>query len=276
MSGAAGPDPARSGPAATDLVIVGAGGFARETAQAVRAANADDVAHGRVPRWRLVGHLDENPALHGRDVDGVRVLGGSGLVHDLPGTRVVVCVGNPRDYAARARLVRRLELPENRYATVVHPTAAVSDSSVLGPGSVLLAHSVLTAAVLVGAHVAVMPHVVLTHDDVVGDFVTITSGVRLGGGTRLGRGAYVGSGALIREGTTIGAWSLVGMGSTVLGDVPPGEVWIGSPARRLRAAGAPALAELRAESADTAGRAEGAEGMDTGRGPATRMGSPVT
>ncbi|MCZ4119408.1 acetyltransferase [Streptomyces sp. H39-S7] len=270
MSGAAGPDPARSGPAATDLVIIGAGGFARETAQAVRAANADDVARGRAPRWRLTGHLDENPALHGRDVDGVRVLGGSGLVHDLPGTRVVVCVGNPRDYASRARLVRRLKLPEDRYATVVHPTAAVSDSSVLGPGTVLLAHSVLTAAVLVGAHVAVMPHVVLTHDDVVGDFVTIASGVRLGGGTRLERGAYVGSGALVREATTVGAWSLIGMGSTVLGDVPPGEVWIGSPARRLREAGAPALAELRAASAG------GAEGQDAGRGPATRMGSPVT
>lgn len=61
------------------------------------------------------------------------------------------------------------------------------------------------------------------------------------------RGAYVGSGALVREGTTVGAWSQIGMGSNVLGDVPPGEVWVGSPARRLRAADAPALAELANE-----------------------------
>ncbi|MFR0355642.1 NeuD/PglB/VioB family sugar acetyltransferase [Streptomyces sediminimaris] len=225
-----------------ELVIVGAGGFARETAQAVADAG----------RFRLLGHLDDNPALHGTEVDGVPVLGGCDLVRELPAARVVVCVGNPRDYAARARLVSRLALPEDRYATVVHPTAAVSATSRVGRGSVLLAHCVLTAAVRVGAHVAVMPQTVLTHDDVVEDCATLASGVRLGGGVRLGRGAYVGSGALIREGTTIGAWSLIGMGSAVLGDVPPGEVWVGSPARRLRAADAPALDRLAKRTDDFA------------------------
>ncbi|MGW3649484.1 acetyltransferase [Streptomyces sp. NPDC000878] len=217
-----------------ELVIIGAGGFARETAQAVRDAG----------KFELLGHLDDNPELHGTEVDGVPVLGGCDLVHALPEARVVICVGNPRDYAARARLVRRFALPTDRYATVIHPTAAVSATSRVGPGSVLLAHCVLTAAVRVGAHVAVMPHVVLTHDDVVEDYATIASGARLGGGVRLERGVYVGSGALVREGTAVGAWSLVGMGSAVLGDVPPGEVWAGSPARRLRAADAPALDEL--------------------------------
>ncbi|MCI4084586.1 hypothetical protein MRQ86_30590 [Streptomyces sp. MMS21 TC-5] len=178
-----------------DLLIVGAGGFARETAQAVRDVAAADGARGRAPRWRLAGHLDDDPALHGREVDGVPVRGGCDLVHELPAARVVVCVGSPRDYAVRARLVRRLGLPVDRYATVVHPTAAVSASSVLGAGSVLLAHCVLTAAVRVGSHVAVMPQVVLTHDDTVEDFATLASGVRLGGGVRVGRGAYVGGGA---------------------------------------------------------------------------------
>lgn len=247
--------------ATEDLLVVGAGGFAREAAQAVRDAATADLASGRVPRWRLAGHLDDNPALHGRDVDGVEVLGGCDLVHSRPSARVVVCVGSPRDYAVRARLVRRLALPETRYATVVHPTASVSESSELGAGSVLLAHCVLTAAVRVGAHVAVMPHTVLTHDDTIGDFATLASGVRLGGGVRLGRGAYVGAGALVREYTTVGAWSLTGMGSTVLADVPPGEVWAGSPARRLREAGGPALDELRADA------------LETGRRPETRMGS---
>jgi len=230
-----------------ELVIVGAGGFARETAQAVAGAGG----------FRLLGHLDDDPALQGTEVDGVPVLGGCDLVHELPAAQAVICVGNPGDYAARARLADRLDLPRERYATVVHPTAAVSATSRVGPGSVLLAHCVLTAAVRVGAHVAVMPHVVLTHDDVVEDFATLTSGVRLGGSARLERGAYVGSGALIREGTTIGAWSLIGMGSAVLGDVPPGEVWVGSPARRLRAADAPALDQLASHTHDVATHALG-------------------
>ncbi|MDM4718591.1 acetyltransferase [Micromonospora sp. WMMA1363] len=219
-----------------DLVIVGAGGFARETAAAVCAVN------GVQPRWRLRGFLDDDPALHGVTRAGLPILGGTDALAGMSGTQVVVCVGNPRNYVARQRIVERLGLPVERYATIVHPTADVGAGSVLGPGSVLLAGVVLTADVTVGEHVAVMPHVVLTHDDQVSDHVTIASGVRLGGGATLRRGAYVGAGALVREGVTVGAGSLVGMGSVVLRDVPDGEIWAGNPARRLRTAGLPAPA----------------------------------
>lgn len=213
-----------------DLLIVGAGGFARETAA---AALAGDRAG---PLWRVLGFVDDDPAVHGTRRVGLPVLGGLDVLAEHPHAAVVVCAGNPRDYASRLRLTRRLGLPGDRYATVRHPAAEVGAGCAVGPGCVLLAGAVLTADVTVGAHVAVMPQAVLTHDDRVGDFATLASGVRLGGGATVGRGAYVGAGALLREGVTVGAWSLVGMGSVVLGDVPPGEVWAGVPARRLRAA----------------------------------------
>ena len=206
-----------------ELVIVGAGGFARETA----AASAGS--------WRVLGFVDDDPALHGTSRSGLPILGAVDSVTAMDAA-VVVCVGNPRNYTARRRIVRRLGLPVERYATVVHPSVVLGAGSVVGPGSVLLAGAVLTADVTVGAHVAVMPQAVLTHDDVVGDHATVASGVRLGGGAVLAEGAYVGAGALVREGVTVGAWSLVGMGSVVLGDVPPGEVWAGNPARLLRRA----------------------------------------
>jgi sugar O-acyltransferase (sialic acid O-acetyltransferase NeuD family) len=216
--------------AGEELLIIGAGGFARETAQAVEAVNAVR------PTWRLLGFLDDDPLLHGSVVEGATVLGGTEMVDALPAARVVVCVGNPRGYCVRERIVERLALPVDRYATVIHPSAQVSPSSSVGPGSVLLALTTLTASVRVGAHVAVMPQVVLTHDVVVADYATIASGVCLGGGVRVERGAYLGAGALIREHVTIGAQALVGMGSVVLQDVPAAQVWAGSPARFLRSA----------------------------------------
>ncbi|GAA2150934.1 acetyltransferase [Kitasatospora kazusensis] len=210
-----------------DLVIVGAGGFGRETAEAVRAAGA---------RWRLLGFLDDNPALHGTQVDGVPVLGPADAVHDLPRAQVVLCTVNPRVYTSRSDLADRLRLPDDRYATVVHPSAQVARRAEVGHGSVLLAQAVVTARAEIGAHVAVMPQTVLTHDTEVAELVTLASGVRLGGGVRLARGCYLGAGALVREFTKVGEWSLVGMGSVVLHDVPPQEVWAGAPARFLRAA----------------------------------------
>jgi sugar O-acyltransferase (sialic acid O-acetyltransferase NeuD family) len=207
----------------TDLVIVGAGGFARETAAAATAA-------GR----RVLGFVDDDPALHGTSRSGLRILGSVDMVAGMPDAAVVVCVGNPRNYTVRQRIVDRLGLPADRYATVVHPSAVVGSGSVVGPGSVLLAGTVLTADVTIGSHVAVMPQAVFTHDDRVGDYATVATGVRLGGGAILERGAYVGAGALVREGVTVGAWSLIGMGSVVLHDIPPGQIWAGNPARLLR------------------------------------------
>jgi sugar O-acyltransferase (sialic acid O-acetyltransferase NeuD family) len=225
-----GADPAGGG---GDLLLIGAGGFGRETAQAVQALNATGGA------WRLLGYLDDDPARHGTIVAGTAILGGRDVLRQRPEASVAVCTGRPGDYVSRMRIVGELGLPPERYATIVHPSAAVSASSSLGPGCVLLAQVALTAEVRVGAHVAIMPHVTLTHDDVIGDFVTIASGARLGGGVRVEQAAYLGAGAIIGENRTVGAFALVGMGAVVTRDIPPREIWAGIPARRLRAADIP-------------------------------------
>jgi sugar O-acyltransferase (sialic acid O-acetyltransferase NeuD family) len=211
-----------------ELLLVGAGGFGRETAEAVRAINQ------RNEPWKLLGFLDDAPALQGGEVEGLPVLGPIDAIDRYPHAAVAICTGHPGDYFSRKRIARRLGLDPDRYATLVHPAAALAASTAVGPGSVVLAAVVTTAAVQLGAHVAVMPGVVLTHDDVVADYATFGAGARLGGRVRVDEGAYVGSGALVREDRAIGAWSLVGMGSVVLADVPPAEVWAGVPARRLR------------------------------------------
>jgi sugar O-acyltransferase (sialic acid O-acetyltransferase NeuD family) len=215
-----------------ELALVGAGGFGRETAEAVRALNAAGA------RWRLAGYLDDDPAHHGTVIDGVPVIGATEELGNMPDASVVVCTGRPGNYTSRPRIVERLGLPPERYATIIHPSASVSCTSRVGPGSVLLAQAVLTAAVTVGSHVAIMPHVTLTHDDVIGDFATLASGVCLGGGVHIGRGAYVGAGALVREQRSIGSCALVGMGAIVTRDIPPHEVWAGVPARYIREAAA--------------------------------------
>ena len=214
----------------TGVLIVGAGGLGRETAEAVRAA-----AHAGAD-LELRGYLDDTVALHGTTIDGVEVLGPLEAVHELASDLgVVLATGSPADPGSRLRLEARLALPAARYVSVVHPGAALGGSCTFGPGCVVLAGVVATAAVSVGAHVVLMPGVVLTHDDVVGDGATFGAGVRLAGRVHIGAGAYVGTGALVREGLTIGAGALVGMGAVVVDDVPPGETWAGVPARPLEA-----------------------------------------
>lgn len=219
---------------AEPLVVVGAGGFGRETVEVMRAVNAAHADRHGGPRWDLIGFLDDDPARWGTTVAGTPVVGPVDAVADRSSARVVVSTGNPANYTAKAALVGRLALDPERYATLVHPAAVLPASCAVGEGSVVLAGAVATAEVTLGAHVALMPQVVLTHDDVLADFATVGSGARLAGGVTVGTGAYLGAGCLIREGCRVGPWALVGMGAAVTRDVPAAEVWAGVPARYLR------------------------------------------
>src|SRR3954451_22157695 len=107
------------------LLLIGAGGFAREAAEAVRAVNE------LRPTWQLAGFLDDDPATHGRDVGGVRVLGPTELVHELADAAVVICTGRPDNYVSRRLIAERLRLDDERYATVVHPSATVGGTCVV-------------------------------------------------------------------------------------------------------------------------------------------------
>ncbi|HLZ38374.1 MAG TPA: hypothetical protein VKP64_11620 [Mycobacteriales bacterium] len=71
------------------LLLVGCGGFARETACAVHAVNS--VA----PTFRLLGFLDDAPHRQGTVVDGLPVLGPVEAALAHPEARLVVCTGSP-------------------------------------------------------------------------------------------------------------------------------------------------------------------------------------
>ena len=98
-----------------------------------------------------------------------RVLVRGVLAKQNPDAAVIACVASARNPGGRLALARRLGLPDERWATVVHPSAAVPAGTELGPGTVLLAGSVITTPLRVGAFVLAMPHVLLTHDDEVAD-----------------------------------------------------------------------------------------------------------
>lgn len=210
----------------TRLVLLGAGGLAREVMAYAEAA-------GRT----VIGLLDDDPVMQGGSLAGRPVLGDGSALRPLleqdPDLTAALCLGSPRRPALRLEVARRLNLGPEQWATVVHPTAVIEGGSTVGPGSIVLAGVVATADVRVAEHCVVMPGCVLTHDDWLDPGVTLAAGVRLAGGVHVGEGAYLGSGALVREGVRIGAGAVVGLGAVVLRDIPDGQVWVGNPAAPL-------------------------------------------
>ncbi|HET6950036.1 MAG TPA: hypothetical protein VFI47_06665, partial [Acidimicrobiales bacterium] len=105
-------------PAPEPLVVVGAGGFGRETVEVARAVNAAHEARHGAPRWEVAGFLDDDPARWGTTVGGTTILGPVAAAADRPSARVVVCTGNPGNYTSKRAIVRRLGLDPGRYASL--------------------------------------------------------------------------------------------------------------------------------------------------------------
>jgi acetyltransferase EpsM len=86
----------------------------------------------------------------------------------------------------------------------------------------------------IGNHAFVLCNVYIGHDCVIQDYATITNSAAISGFCEVEEGCYVGSNSSIRERTVVGKWSLVGLGSVVLENVPPFSVVVGNPSRILR------------------------------------------
>jgi sugar O-acyltransferase (sialic acid O-acetyltransferase NeuD family) len=207
----------------TELLLVVAGGLAREVMAVVRGGDQFDV----------LGLVDDDPSLIGTVLDGAHILGRVEDVSKYPAARVVVCASNG---IVRSDFVRRLAqigVVQSRFATVIHPSVSVPEGCYVGEGSILLANVVLTAAVHIGRHVVAMPQVTFAHGDVVEDFATFAAGATVGGSVVVGRAAHLDINCSIRQNVRIGAQAVVGMAAAVEDDVPEAQVWAGVPARQI-------------------------------------------
>lgn len=86
----------------------------------------------------------------------------------------------------------------------------------------------------IGQRSWLMKRVHVGHDCYIDADCELAPGTTLGGYVRLGRGVHMGLGSVCRPKVSIGALAQVGAGAVVVCDIPPGEVWVGNPAHKLR------------------------------------------
>lgn len=210
------------------IVIVGAGGQAREVRWVLDAQNAGGRAVGSDPPWELLGFLvtDRTVENDGALLGDERWL----ATHGGP-LAVALGLGRPRD-RQRVGTALRERHPALDWPTLVHPRGVVAqDGTTLGKGSLVAAGAVVSVGVTLGDFTLVGYGATVGHDVVAGDATVIYPGANVSGSVTLGRGVLVGAGAVVLPGVTVGDHAVVAAGAVVTRAVPSGVTVMGVPAR---------------------------------------------
>jgi len=207
------------------VLIVGAGGHGQVVADVL--LRAWETGSNREP----IGFIDDNPVLHGQNLVGLPVFGGTAQLSDIEHDAVVVAIGNNR---TRAEAFSRLNESEQEFVNAVHPSVVIASDVELGRGIVICAGVVINTGAVIGDNVTLNTGSSIDHHNKIGPHTHVAPGVHLGGNVHIGVGAFLGIGCAVVPNCFIGDWAVIGAGASVIRDVPSFATAVGVPARVVK------------------------------------------
>jgi sugar O-acyltransferase (sialic acid O-acetyltransferase NeuD family) len=210
--------------------VFGAGGYGREVMPLARAQLRRQ--QKEVERLFFVVDAPESD-----EVNGVKVISLMDFMKmDVERKHLTYAVA---DSKVRSSLKDRIHGSGICDWSVIADNCVVMDQVAIGSGSILCPFVTITSNVAIGSNFHANLYSYVAHDCVIGDFVTFAPSVKCNGNVVIEDHVYVGTGAIIRPGRSgkplvIGKSAIIGMGSVVTKDVPPGATVFGNPAKIIK------------------------------------------
>lgn len=200
--------------------------------------------HGRVVldillsagQFQVMGFLDSNPALTGRRMDGLPILGGLGVLPGLRDQGIVAAVVAIGDNGVRREMAEHFEGAGFELINAIHPSANLARNVTLGRNVVVAAGALVCAHCQIGDSVILNTGCIIDHETMIGTAAHVCPGARIAGRVSIEAGAFVGIGATVIQGLRIGCEAVVGGGAVVIRDVDPLTTVVGVPARVMHSA----------------------------------------
>ncbi|MFN8469074.1 MAG: biotin/lipoyl-containing protein [Caldilineaceae bacterium] len=178
-----------------------------------------------LPQQRAVAILDDNAALHGKQVAGVPILGTIDLARAADmyaaGQFDAAVISISTSIPARARIFEQWKGRGIPFANVIHPSCVIGINVAWGEGNVIMAFCHFGACATVGdnnflsAYCSIEHHCLLGSHCSFGPAVVTSSRVRIGDRVRFGTGIH------IEPGIQIGEDSVIASGLAITQHIPP-------------------------------------------------------
>lgn len=185
----------------------------------------------------VVGFIDDNPELQGRQVSGIPVLGTYTQLpelikkHDIEGAFVVYSDRFARLRGERFNQCRELGL---KPINIIHPSAIIASSVSIGEGVFIGRRVIIELGTKIGDNCSIHRGSIIGEDCVLEESVFLTAGVNLAAVVTIGKNTMFGTGAIVIARCHIGKDVIVGAGAVVIKDVPEGVTVVGVPARIIK------------------------------------------
>lgn len=203
------------------IYIVGAGGFGRELLWWIKDINK--VA----PTWEIMGFLDDEPsALDGYECD-YKVVGSIKDWEPKKDEEFALALGSPE---LKRKIGGLLKSKGAHFASIIHPTAMLSEFAKHGEGFIMFPYSKLSANSTVGDFVTLLSSSI-GHDTVIGDYSVISGNCSVIRNVIIGKDVFLAAGVCIAQDVHVGDGAYLGLGCVVLKDVKEGDMMFGNPAR---------------------------------------------
>lgn len=208
-----------------NLIIIGAGGFAREVYWHSQMASGFD------SEWTIKGFLDGDVKLTAEEYaklpGDVTMLGDVDSYEILPDDVFTCAVGTP---AVRKKLIEKILARGGEFINIISEYAHIFPAAKIGRGVIIGLDNGISDHVELGDF-SIMNNVsYLGHDVTVGKYTCIMSHVDVGGGAQIGDEVFIGSHATLLPKAKVGNGAYVGTGSVVLKKVDAGKKVFGNPA----------------------------------------------
>ncbi|CAK7019402.1 MAG: Putative acetyltransferase EpsM [Fusobacterium varium] len=207
-----------------DVVIIGAGGFAREVAWLIEEINKKN------EQWNILGFIDDNSENVGKSLNGYKIIGNTDYLNEMnKNIYAVIAIGNGK---TRKKIVEKLK--KRKFGILIHPNVSISDTISIGEGSIICSGNILTVNISIGKHVIINLDCTIGHDAVIKNFSTFLPGTNLSGETIVEECSTLGTGSTVIQGIKIGKNVMVGAGAVVIRDIIDDSTAVGNPARTIK------------------------------------------